>query len=117
MLSKVSGIMIETIEILRKPDTGPNAIAAETEIIELLLESKRFSPSGGGGGAAPGGGGKGETDTPALALVGTGVNAKEFREEMSATQAVGVGGMSLPEEYRSGLDAYFNQLESWRGDR
>ena len=109
--------MIETVEILRKPDTGPDAIAAETEIIEMLLESKRFSPSGGGGGAAPGGGGKGDTETPALALVGTGVNVKEFREEMSAVQATGANDPSLPEEYRSGLDAYFNQLEVWRSGR
>ena len=114
MLSDVSKIMIEAIEILRRPDTGPIAIAAETEIIEKLLESKRFSPSGGGGGAAPGGGGNGETETPALALVGTGVNAKEMREEMEASPATGVAGTALPEEYRSGLDAYFNQLEAWR---
>lgn len=117
MMSKVSQIMIETIEILRRPDTGPNAIAAETEIIELLLESKRFSPSGGGGGAAPGGGGKGDTETPALALVGAGVNAKEFREEMSATQSTGVAGSELPEEFRSGLDTYFNRLEAWRSEQ
>ncbi len=114
MLSEVSAIMKETIEILRRPDTGPNAIAAETEIIEKLLESKRFSPSGGGGGSAPGGGGKGDTETPALALVGAGVNAKEMREELTATPSTGVSGTSLPEEYRSGLDAYFNQLEAWR---
>ncbi len=114
MLTDVSRIMIETVEILRRPDTGPAAIAAETEIIEKLLESKRFSPSGGGGGAAPGGGGNGETETPALALVGTGVNAKEMREELQTRPSTGVAGTTLPEEYRSGLDAYFNQLEAWR---
>ena len=117
MLNRVSEIMIETIEILRRPDTGPNAIAAETEIIELMLESKRFNPSGGGGGAAPGGGGQGETETAALALIGSGVNMKEFREEMSAIQSTGVSGRSLPEEYRGGLDNYFDRLEAWRTGR
>jgi hypothetical protein len=114
MLSKVSSIMTETIEILRRPETGSRAIAAETEIIEMLLESKRFSPSGGGGASAPGGGGNGDTETAALALVGAGVNAKESREPMSAISESGVGGTPLPAEYRSGLDAYFNRFESWR---
>lgn len=115
MLTQVSGVMKETVEILAKPETGSPAIAAETEIIELLLKSKRFNPNaGGGGGSDPGGGGGGKTETPALALVGAGVNDKEVREEMSATQATGSTGAGLPEEFRSGLDGYFNQLEAWK---
>ncbi len=115
MLVQVSGVMAETVEILAKPDTGPPAIAAETEIIELLLKSKRFNPNaGGGGGSKPGGGGNGEAKAPALALVGAGVNDKEIREEMSATQTTGTTGPGLPEEFRSGLDQYFHRLESWQ---
>lgn len=115
MLAEVSGVMQETTEILYKPETGPPAIAAETEIIELLLKSKRFNPNASGGsGADPGGGGSGKTETPALALVGAGVNAKEVREEMSAVQSTGSSGPGLPEEYRSGLDEYFNRLEQWK---
>ncbi|MAI30289.1 MAG: hypothetical protein CMM07_01305 [Rhodopirellula sp.] len=118
LLSQVSGVMAETTEILVKPETGPPAIAAETEVIELLLKSKRFNPNaGGGGGADPGGGGSGDTETAALALVGSGANEKENREELSATQATGTNGMSLPEEFRSGLDQYFNQLEAWKADQ
>ncbi len=115
LLTQVSGVMSEATEILAKPDTGPPAIAAETEIIELLLKSKRFNPNAsGGGGAEPGGGGSGDTETPALALVGAGVNQNEIREEMSATQATGTTGPGLPEEFRSGLDQYFHRLETWK---
>ncbi|MDB4639320.1 hypothetical protein OAE77_00485, partial [bacterium] len=118
LLNQVSGVMAETTEILVKPETGPPAIAAETEIIELLLKSKRFNPNaGGGGGADPGGGGSGDTETPALALVGSGVNEKENREELSATQTTGTTGVPLPEEFRTGLDQYFNRLEAWKADK
>lgn len=115
MLSQVAVVMKETTEILYKPETGPPAIAAETEIIELLLKSKRFNPNASGGsGADPGGGGGGKTETPALALVGAGVNAKEVREESPTLQATGSTGRGLPEEFRSGLDQYFNRLEQWK---
>ena len=115
MLAEVSGVMQETTEILFKPETGPPAIAAETEIIELLLKSKRFNPNASGGsGADPGGGGSGKTETPALALVGAGINAKEVREDVSAVQSTGTTGPGLPEEFRSGLDQYFNRLEDWK---
>lgn len=114
LLQQVSGIMVETIEILRDGNTGPAAIAAETEIIELLLQSKRFSPSGGGGASAPGGGGEGETETPALALAGAGINANEVREQPSAAPAAETSDATYPVEYQQGLDAYFHQLEAWR---
>ena len=117
LLSEVSEVMAETTEILAQPETGPPAIAAETEIIELLLKSKRFNPNaGGGGGADPGGGGSGDTETPALALVGVGANDNEVREAMSATQATGGSSVGLPEEFRSGLDEYFDRLESWKAE-
>lgn len=117
LLIQVSGVMAEATEVLAKPETGAPAIAVETEIIELLLQSKRFNPNaGGGGGASPGGGGSGDTEAPALALVGSGVNDKEVREELSSTQSTGTSGPELPEEFRSGLDEYFNRLEVWQTD-
>lgn len=112
LLGAVQHVMIDAVEILVRPETGAVAIAAETEIIELLLQSKRINPSGGGGGGAnPGGGGGGDTTDAALALLGKGVNEKEVREDRGVTQAVGQSGPSLPEEFRAGLDEYFNQLE------
>jgi hypothetical protein len=112
LLGKVSAVMSEASGILATPETGPTAIAAETEAIELLLQSKRINPkSGGGGGSSPGGGGTGTTSDSAIALLGNGVNDKEVREDRGVSQSTGESGPSLPEEYRSGLDEYFNRLE------
>ncbi len=111
LLGAVSRVMTDATGILARPDTGRPAIAAETEAIELLLQSKRFAPGGGGGGSNPGGGGGGTTQDSALSLIGRGVNEKEVREAPRTTQATGETGQTLPEEYRTGLDAYFNRLE------
>ncbi len=112
LLNAVDLVMGEATIILCVPDTGTAAIAAETEAIELLLKSRRINPKGGGGGGtSPGGGGSGTTNDSALALVGTGINEKEQREHRDVQQATGETGTQLPEEYRSGLDEYFNRLD------
>lgn len=113
LLGAVFNVMDEAAAILRQPETGGPAIAAETEAIELLLQSRRINPNGGGGGggATPGGGGGGETNDSALALVGRGDNEKEVREDRVVTQTTGDTGRSLPEEFRAGLDTYFERLE------
>jgi len=116
LLGAVSQVMHEATQILQQPNTGAPAIAAETEAIELLLQSKRFNPKkGGGGGASPGGGGGGDTTDSALTLVGSGVNDKELREDRGISQATGKTGDALPEEFRHGLDEYFNKLEKTGG--
>ena len=54
-------------------ETGRDTLAAETEAIELLLQSRRAGGSGGGGGkssASPGGGNGGTKASAALALSG-----------------------------------------------
>lgn len=113
LLQQVDEVMGEAAKLLALPETGVSTIAAETEAIELLLKSKRINPKGGGGGgSAPGGGGKGDTNDSALALVGAGVNAKEQRDRREIQQAAGELGQQLPEEFRAGLDEYFNRLES-----
>jgi len=116
LLETVTGVMDEASDILARPDTSSAAIAAETEVIELLLQSRRINPKGGGGGggANPGGGGGGETQDSALALLGSGVNEKEVREDHDVTQAIGDSGPGLPEEFRAGLDEYFSRLERAR---
>jgi hypothetical protein len=112
LLGRVSQVMDEATEILARPETGRPALAAETEAIELLLQSRRFNPGGGGGGGRnPGGGGGGTTHDSALSLIGTGVNEKEVRQAPGAGQATGTAGTTLPEEFRQGLDTYFNRLE------
>jgi hypothetical protein len=112
LLSKVSTVMNEASEILVRPETGSTAIAAETEAIELLLQSKRINPKkGGGGGSTPGGGGTGSTKDSAIALLGGGQNDKEVREDHGIAQSTGDSGPALPEEFRAGLDEYFSRLE------
>ena len=112
LLNTVAAVMNETTKILARPETGTPAIGAETEVIELLLQSKRINPNGGGGGGStPGGGGTGTTSDSALALIGMGVNKKEIREDPNTQQSLGDTGRSFPEEFRAGLDEYFNRLE------
>ncbi len=113
LLTAVSEVMSDAASILASPETGSPAIGAETDAIELLLQSKRINPrGGGGGGSSPGGGGGGTTNASALALLGLGVNAKEVRDPGTATQAVGTAGRVLPEEFRAGLDQYFSRFEN-----
>lgn len=112
LLGTVAVVMTEAAEILARPETGPQAIAAETEAIELLLQSKRINPKGGsGGGSDPGGGSGGTTVDSAIALLGSGVNEREVRTQRKVSQATGQDVSTLPEEFRSGLDEYFNRLE------
>jgi hypothetical protein len=112
LLGAVAQVMTEAENILAKPETGAPAIGAETEAIELLLQSKRFNPGGGGGGGAnPGGGGGGTTTDSALSLVGKGNNDNELRQAQGTAHSTGETGATLPEEFRAGLDAYFNRLE------
>jgi hypothetical protein len=118
LLAAVDDVMRDASSILAKPDTGIAAIGAETEAIELLLQSKRINPKGGGGGgSSPGGGGGGNTSDAAIALVGAGLNEKEVREDRGVTQTTGDSGPALPEEFRAGLDQYFERLERTGGAR
>ncbi|HUY89683.1 MAG TPA: hypothetical protein VMV10_13185 [Pirellulales bacterium] len=119
LLGNVARVMVETTGILAQPNTGPQAVAAETEIIEMLLQAKRCNPkSGGGGGASPGGGGaKDPAQQPALALIGAGANEHARAEVRDVPQSSGEAGRTLPEEFRAGLDEYFNRLESRRKTR
>jgi hypothetical protein len=108
--------MDEAAGILARAETGRPAIAAETEAIELLLQSQFGGGAGGGGGGgnSPGGGAGGSTRDSALARLGDGVNARARLEAPEEDQAVGRSGRVLPEEFRDGLDAYFNAFERGR---
>ncbi|RFC47973.1 MAG: hypothetical protein DVB23_000816 [Verrucomicrobia bacterium] len=109
LLSAVSKILGEARNILGRPDTGPEAIAAETEAIELLLQARRSPPQGGGGsqnssqsaGAAQQG----------INGLGPGADEPSAPRGRSVDQSTGKGGRELPEEFRRGLDQYFNTLE------
>lgn len=114
LFEKVEEVMVEAADLLAGGETGPKAIAAETEIIELLLAAQAAGGGGGGGGGgsggSAGGGTTGTTNTSALALVGAG-NRSKAEAGGEKEQATGVSGRVLPDEFRAGLDAYFNKLE------
>jgi hypothetical protein len=113
LLNAVQGVMMEAAGILDKADTGGAAIAAETEAIELLLQAKRAGQGGGGGGSNPGGGGKADSASEAaLADLGDGSDAESNAESRPVGQSTGKAGRELPEEFKTGLDTYFNKLES-----
>jgi len=114
LLTAVVTVMDEARGILYQPETGDPAIAAETEAIELLLQAKRQKPNGGGGGGSdPGGGGTAASASQAaLAALGPGSDAESEVTVRPVGQATGKAGRELPEEFKTGLDAYFNMLES-----
>lgn len=113
LLDLVARVMDEAQMELEKPVTGAPAIAAETEAIELLLQARRpGQKGGGGGGSSPGGGGTAESASQAaLAEFGPGGDAAGSDVERDVGQSTGKTGREFPEEFKSGLDAYFNNLE------
>ena len=118
LLERAERAMAESGGLLRHADAGRAAIAAETEAIELLLEAQSGGEGGSSGtaaGASPGGGSEGGTRQAALARLGEGLNRAARADAPEDDQAVGRSGLVLPEEFRAGLDAYFNAFERSRG--
>ena len=104
-LTNAANAMNDAEEILAKPDAGVPAIAAETEAIEWLLMAKRT-----GGGNRTGA----DMKSPALALIGNSEEKNATVKDRETEQATGKSGRELPEEFRSGLDRYFEALEGNR---
>ncbi|HEX4083568.1 MAG TPA: hypothetical protein VHY22_01555 [Chthoniobacteraceae bacterium] len=117
LMQEVSGVMRDAKGILYTPDTGPQAIAAETEAIELLLQAKRSGKKpGGGGGSNPGGGtGPDSASEAALAELGPDGEAASVIASRTVGQDTGRAGRQFPEEYKTGLDQYFSLLEGQGG--
>jgi hypothetical protein len=115
-IAMASDAMADAIDTLNVPDTGPPAIAAETEAIERLLQSRRADPKkrGGGSGSSPGGGGTGTTDRVALELYGPGSDANARIEARDVQQSTGTTTDQIPAEYRDGVEAFFNALDGGR---
>ena len=104
-VGRAAEVMEEVEDILAEPDTGPKAIAAITEVIEILLETGRV-PNAPMIITAP------PATASALMLLGIGDDSgRAFIENRSPRQATGKTGRLLPEEFRQGLDAYFDALE------
>ena len=104
-VAQAAEVMEEVEDILAEPDTGPRAIAAITEVIEILLQTGRV-PNAPMITTAP------PATASALMLLGIGDDTgRASIENRSPRQATGKAGRVLPEEFRQGLDAYFNALE------
>ncbi|MCA9037890.1 MAG: hypothetical protein KDA91_22335, partial [Planctomycetaceae bacterium] len=117
MLSAARDAMMDAQSILTIPNTGPDAIAAETEAIESLLRAKRNQSSdsqGKSSGAQAGFGSEGSTEQAALALMGSSSDAQARIQQRGVNQATGNSENALPEEFRDGLDAFFNAVEGGR---
>lgn len=112
-LTNAASAMWDAVEILVTPDTGAPAIAAETDAIEWLLQAKRSKGGGGGGGSTPGNGNREGQDltSSALALLGAADEEKSHTVNREVQQATGKSGEQMPEEFRRGLDKYFEALE------
>jgi hypothetical protein len=110
-IENAAKVMDESTGILKRPNTGGEAVAAESEAIEILLAVKRGSENKAGSGSNPGSGGSGTTENPALALLGEGIDAKARPEDTGNEQSTGKAGKELPEEYRAGLDKFFELVE------
>ncbi len=130
VLGQVNSAMGDAVGILRKPDTGPDAIAAETVVIELLgtlldAAGNRQQMSAAGQqkaaqmqqmlqrmrGKSAGMGRPGGLTTqasPEDTGSGEGTAAAQRRVE----QAAGLNTESLPVEYREALEGYFNRVEN-----
>ena len=81
-----------------------------------MLRSKRINPKGGGGGGStPAAAALARPSTRHSPSLGGGVNEKEVREDRGISQSTGESGLALPEEFRAGLDEYFNRLEKGTG--
>lgn len=104
-VARAAEVMEEVEDILAEPDTGPRAIAAITEVIEILLQTRRL-PNAPMITTAP------PATASALRLLGVGDDSgRASIENRSPRQATGKTGRMLPEEFRQGLDAYFDALE------
>lgn len=109
-LAVAESAMRDAVDLLAASESGPPTIAAETEAIEALLVTKRGGGGGGGGGTTPGGGtGGGAADKDAAALAGIGDDPQA--EDRLVDQSTGTTRSDIPDEFRAGLDAYFDAIE------
>lgn len=112
-LTQASSAMSDAEVLLGDRQTGKPTIAAETEAIEWLLQARRAGKGGGGGGGNPGDGNRsgGDLASSALAQLGNSAEKNAAVVQRETEQATGKSGRELPDEFRHGLDRYFEVLE------
>ena len=117
MMATARRAMVEAAELMAVAETGRETLAAETEAIELLLQSRRAGGSSGGGGkssASPGGGNGGTKASAALALGGRSAGDKEQGDERGMKRAARGEPSKIPVEFQESLERYFEALEAGR---
>ena len=112
-LENAGRAMTDAEVLLENHKANGETIAAETEAIEWLLLARRGG-GGGGGGSNAGNGARdgGSYSGSALAQLGGSKEGNAKQVQRSTRQATGKAGKDLPEEFRYGLDRYFESLES-----
>lgn len=111
VLSAASAAMVDATKTLVQPETGPPAIAAQTEAIELLLQSNKVMPSDSAGGGGAGAGAGGEADQAAVAMLGEAINGLANPRQSDPGVATSNGRERVPERFREGVTEYFDRLE------
>lgn len=107
-LTSAGTVMDEAAGLLETPETGAPTIAAISEVIEILLETRRVQNN-------PTVMKVKTTAASALMLVGIGDDTELATiEERAPGQSTGLTGRALPAEFQQGLDVYFNALEARR---
>ncbi len=116
-------------ELLQRPETGGETIAAETEVIELLANAARSSGQASGNsktvqaleemlvqmelGNSPGGNASGGRSALASANA-EGATGQDKPEERRIENTRGFAGGDFPEEFREALGYFFEQREELR---
>ncbi|MEL6105257.1 MAG: hypothetical protein AAFU85_04440 [Planctomycetota bacterium] len=118
VLSLASSAMVDATKTLVSPETGADAIAAETEAIELLLRSKKVNPEGGeaSSGGQAGGSAGGDTREAAAELLGRGFEALTQERPSETKFAVGRNRNEVPERWLEGVQRYHLRLEQRRNE-
>ena len=123
-LTGASEAMNDALDELALPNTGPATIAAETEAIELLLQANRTPPpppnappsppSSGGTNPMDGQRNGVAQSLSLLRLFGEAEEEDTVVVERAVEQATGKTSEEVSEEFRYGMEKYFEALEKSR---
>jgi hypothetical protein len=126
LLGQVRDAMGDAADLLARAETGPDTIAAQTEVIELLSDASQEAAGGAAGSASlmallqrmlglaasrAGGGnpGGGDTDRPNNTTAGD--PAGRPADQRPVEKATGYDPSRYPAEFREALENYFQRVE------
>lgn len=112
LLGFASDAMVDATKTLVQPETGPPAIAAQTEAIELLLRSNKVNPDTSSNSRQGSQGGT--TDQAALTLLAEGLNEKAMQRDSETLMSTGAQNNRVPQVIQLGLQEYYQRLDQRR---